>query len=65
MRVDKPPFTDVNVRQAMRYIVDRTQLIDLSLDGLGAVGNDVFSQWDPDYDPSLKRDQDLGKQSRC
>ena len=50
MRVDKPPFTDNNVRQAMRYIVDRQQLIDLSLDGLGAVGNDVFSQWDPDYD---------------
>jgi peptide/nickel transport system substrate-binding protein len=59
MRVDKPPFTDVNVRQAMRYIVDRQQLIDVSLDGLGAVGNDVFSQWDPDYDTSLKRDQDL------
>jgi len=61
MRVDKAPFTDVNVRQAMRYIVDRTQLIDLSLDGFGAVGNDVFSQWDPDYDSSLKRDQDLDK----
>jgi peptide/nickel transport system substrate-binding protein len=61
MRVDKPPFTDVNVRQAMRYIVDRHQLIDLSLDGFGAVGNDVFSQWDPDYDTSLKRDQDLGR----
>jgi len=59
MRVDKPPFTDNDVRLAMRYIVDRQQLIDLSLDGLGAVGNDVFSQWDPDYDPSLKRDQDL------
>ncbi|HEX2587962.1 MAG TPA: ABC transporter substrate-binding protein [Gaiellales bacterium] len=61
MRVDKAPFTDNNVRQAMRYIVDRQQLIDLSLDGLGAVGNDVFSQWDPDYDTSLKRDQDLDK----
>jgi len=59
MRVDKAPFTDNNVRQAMRYIVDRQQLIDLSLDGLGAVGNDVFSQWDADYDTSLKRDQDL------
>jgi peptide/nickel transport system substrate-binding protein len=61
MRVDKAPFTDNKVRQAMRYIVDRQQLIDLSLDGLGAVGNDVFSQWDPDYDTSLKRDQDLDK----
>jgi peptide/nickel transport system substrate-binding protein len=59
MRVDKAPFTDVKVRQAMRLIVDRQQLIDVSLDGLGAVGNDVFSQWDPDYDSSLKRDQDL------
>ncbi len=29
MRVDKAPFTDNNVRLAMRYIVDRQQLIDL------------------------------------
>jgi peptide/nickel transport system substrate-binding protein len=59
MRVDKAPFTDVKVRQAMRAIVDRKQLIDVSLDGFGAVGNDVFSQWDPCYDASQVRDQDL------
>ncbi|MGH2868643.1 MAG: ABC transporter substrate-binding protein [Solirubrobacteraceae bacterium] len=59
MRVDKSPFDDVRVRQAMRLIANRPQLISDSLTGLGSVGNDVFSQWDPAYDSSLHRGQDL------
>ena len=59
MRVDTPPFDDVRVRQAFRLIVNRQQLIDQALSGFGAVGNDTFSQWDPCYDPSLHRSQDL------
>lgn len=61
MRVDTAPFSDPKVRQAFRLIVDRQQLIDQSLSGYGSVGNDVFSQWDPCYDPSLKRDQDVAQ----
>jgi peptide/nickel transport system substrate-binding protein len=59
MRVDQPPFNDVRVRQAFRLIVDRPALVEQSLSGYGAVGNDVFSQNDPDYNRALTRHQDL------
>jgi peptide/nickel transport system substrate-binding protein len=59
MRIDQPPFNDVNVRQAMRLLVDRQQLIDSALDGYGVVASDVFSPYDPDFDASLHRQQDI------
>jgi peptide/nickel transport system substrate-binding protein len=60
MRVDQAPFSDVRVRQAMRLLVDRPQLIDSALDGYGSLGNDVFSPYDPDYDTELpQREQDI------
>jgi peptide/nickel transport system substrate-binding protein len=59
MRVDQPPFNDVRVRQAMRYIVNRPNLIDSALDGLATVASDVFSPYDPDFDSSLHREQDI------
>lgn len=59
MRVDQPPFHDVRVRQAMRLLVDRAQLIDSALDGYATVANDVFSPFDPDFDPSLVRHTDV------
>jgi peptide/nickel transport system substrate-binding protein len=55
MRVDQPPFSDVNVRQALRLMVDRPQLIDSALDSYGVVANDVFSPYDPGFDHSLVR----------
>jgi peptide/nickel transport system substrate-binding protein len=59
MRVDKPPFNDVKVRQAMRLLVNRPQLIDSALDGYGTSASDVFSLYDPDFDHSLVRQQDI------
>jgi peptide/nickel transport system substrate-binding protein len=60
MRVDQPPFNDVRVRQAMRLLVNRQQLIDSALDGYGSVGNDVFSPYDPDFNHGLQqRQQDI------
>jgi peptide/nickel transport system substrate-binding protein len=59
MRVDQPPFNDVRVRQAMRLLVDRPQLIDSALDGYGVVANDIFSPYDPDFDHALTREQDI------
>ena len=39
MRVDKPPFNDVNVRQAFRYLIDRPEFIATTLDGFGTRGS--------------------------
>jgi peptide/nickel transport system substrate-binding protein len=61
MRVDRPPFNDVRVRQAMRLLVDRPQLVSSALGGHGAVASDVFSPHDPDFDSSLRREQDIGQ----
>jgi peptide/nickel transport system substrate-binding protein len=59
MRVDQPPFDDVRVRQAMRLLVDRPQLIDSALDGYGVVASDVYSPYDPDFNGALRREQDI------
>lgn len=60
MRVDKPPFNDVNVRQAFRALVDRPKFITTTLDGFGVVASDVTSPYDPDNDSSLHRELDIG-----
>jgi peptide/nickel transport system substrate-binding protein len=60
MRVDVPPFDDVRVRQAMRLIADRPQLIEQALAGQGRLGNDVWGIDDPCYNSELpQREQDL------
>src|SRR5215469_15580359 len=61
MRVDQAPFSDVNVRQAMRLLVDRPQLINSALNGDATVGSDVFSPYDPDFDSALHRSQDIAQ----
>lgn len=55
------PFNDVRVRQAFRLMVDRPQFIASGMAGAGFVGNDVFSPYDPLYDHSLQRHQDLAQ----
>jgi len=59
MRVDKAPFDNVNVRQALRFCVNRPEFITTTLDGFGWVAADVTSPYDPDYDHSLHREQDI------
>jgi peptide/nickel transport system substrate-binding protein len=59
MRTDTPPFKDVNVRQAFRYIVNRPEFIANTLGGFGWVAHDVTSPYDPDFDGSLHREQDI------
>src|SRR5205823_3914334 len=59
MRTDKPPFSDVRVRQAMRLLVDRPQLIDSALDGHGTLASDLFSPYDPGFSHDLHRRADI------
>jgi peptide/nickel transport system substrate-binding protein len=60
MRVDVAPFSDVRVRQAMRLIVDRQQMIDQTLSGYGSLGNDLYAPFDPAYASDLpQREQDI------
>jgi peptide/nickel transport system substrate-binding protein len=59
MRVDQAPFSDVRVRQAMRLAVDRPGLIRSALNSYGTPASDVSSPFDPDFDASLHREQDL------
>jgi len=60
MRVDSKPFSDVRVRQAMRLIVDRQQMIDQALSGNGFLGNDLYAPFDPAYAKELpQREQDI------
>jgi peptide/nickel transport system substrate-binding protein len=59
MRVDKPPFNDVRVRQAMRLLVDREAMIRDAFDGYGSVANDLVGIGARYFDSSLTRSQDL------
>ena len=60
MRVDTKPFSDVRVRQAMRLICDRQQMIDQALSGYGSLGNDLYAPFDPAYAKDLpQREQDI------
>ncbi len=60
MRIDAAPFDDVKVRQAMRLIVDRKQMVQQVLSGFGSVANDLYARYDPAYAKDLpQRDQDL------
>ncbi len=60
MRVDLKPFSDVRVRQALRLITDRQQMIDQALNGFGVIANDLYSPFDPAYAKDLpQRMQDI------
>lgn len=40
MMMDTPPFNDVNVRRALKYAINRQEMIDKVLYGYGTIGND-------------------------
>ncbi|MEU6699226.1 ABC transporter substrate-binding protein [Pseudonocardia sp. NPDC046786] len=44
MRVDRPPFDDARLREAVRYGIDRDELVGVALLGRGRPGNDMFGQ---------------------
>jgi peptide/nickel transport system substrate-binding protein len=62
MAIDLPPFNDVRVRQAMRLIIDRDQILQQIGSGYGQVANDLYSPFDEGYDSDLEqRQQDIGQ----
>ncbi|WP_301547724.1 ABC transporter substrate-binding protein [Micromonospora sp. C95] len=44
MKVDRPPFDNRDLREAMFLLTDRQQLVDTVLAGSGQVGNDLFGK---------------------
>ena len=60
VRVDVAPFSDVRVRQALRLVVNRPQMVDIVFGGHGNIANDIFGLYAPEYDHSLpQRVQDI------
>lgn len=44
MKVDRPPFDDPGLREAMFLLADRRQLVDTVMPGAGQVGNDLYGK---------------------
>jgi len=62
LRTDVAPFNNVDVRQAFRLMVNRPQMLEQVFGGFGAIGNDIFSIQDPEYDHAIpQRVQDIAK----
>jgi peptide/nickel transport system substrate-binding protein len=62
MAIDQEPFTDPRVRQAMRLIVDREQMVERVLSGHGRVANDMYGVFDPCYPSDFpQRAQDIAQ----
>lgn len=60
MRIDVEPFKDVRVRQAMRLLVDRSQMVEQALNGQGKVANDLYAPFDAMYASEFpQREQDI------
>jgi peptide/nickel transport system substrate-binding protein len=60
MRSDQPPFNDVRVRQAMRLIANRPQMLEIALAGQGRIANDLYSPYDPVFAGDIpQREQDI------
>ncbi|MFF5249550.1 ABC transporter substrate-binding protein [Streptosporangium sp. NPDC000095] len=62
MKLDRPPFDDRNLREAMFLLADRRELVDTVLAGAGQVGNDLFGKGYQYYAEEIpQRARDLEK----
>src|SRR5581483_5813038 len=57
MRMDVAPFTDVRVRQAMRYAVDRQMIKDQFALGIASIANDLYGRGFPSYARNIAQRQ--------
>ncbi|RLK59317.1 ABC transporter substrate-binding protein [Actinokineospora cianjurensis] len=62
MKVDRPPFDDRDLREAMFLLVDRPQLVESVLSGSGQVANDLYGKGYRHYADGIpQRVRDLDK----
>jgi len=59
VQMDRKPFTDLNVRLALKYAVDRKAMVEKVELGFGSIGNDLFGKGYPSYNsPMPQREYD-------
>lgn len=62
MRVDVAPFDDVRVRQALRLLAGRGEMVNQVLSGQGVTANDLYARFDRDYlRAAPDREQDVAR----
>ena len=62
MAVDQAPMDDPKVRQAIRLICDRDEMVNRVLAGHGSVANDLYGRFDPCFNKEIpQRVQDIEK----
>ena len=57
MAIDMAPFDDPKVRQAMRLIIDRQQILEQLGSGYGQIANDLYAPFDEGYNKDLPQRQ--------
>lgn len=62
MKVDRPPFDDRDLREALFLLADRRRLVDTTMPGAGQVGNDLFGKGYLHYAAGIpQREPDLDR----
>lgn len=62
MKLDRPPFDNRDLREAMFLLADREQLVESVLSGSGQIGNDLFGKGYQHYDDGIpQRTRDLDR----
>ena len=66
MQIDQPPFTNHDVRQALRHAVNRQEILDKVLNGGGSLGNDIpIARSDVYYNPNIPQRPYDPEKSKC
>jgi peptide/nickel transport system substrate-binding protein len=62
MHCDKAPFDNKDLRLALKYAINRQEMVDKILDGFGGIGNDIpINAAYPLFTPQLQYENDVAK----